>query len=308
MYDYKMFKTALKGFDKDEVLVYVQQLKDEMNQAKSESEKAINERDKIIRDLKNRLVQKDEQRTQLENEIETKYKKYKDNFDKIGRLVFDAQLQSEQVISEAKAQADKSVEEAQSVAEKTLTEARSKAAFIEKEAEKAAEKIRQEASEDAASVKKSSDEEAAEKRAQAQNEAESMIRTAQESVDRIIADGRMKYARIQTVLEETLGLFSEIQKSFLDNYKEVHKIVEEAGTTMAALEGETEIPQAESFDTREVREQSDDDRDDIEDETLEDDIFEEDPIFREADEDFNLDDEDDEIPSAYRREEKDDSK
>ncbi len=231
-----MFKTVLRGFDKDEVLVYIQQLQDELNLAKTEKEKAINERDKIIRDLKSRISQKDEQRAQLENEIETKYKKYIDNYEKIGSLIFESQVKGDKMVAEAKAEADMIKEESQSASEKMLSEAREKAEFIRTEAQEEADKARSEANADAAYIREKAEKESAEVRGSADAVAEAAMNRVQIKIDEAIDDGKAKYARIQSVLDDTLKMFSKIQQSFLVNYREVNQIVEDAGTTLADLE------------------------------------------------------------------------
>ena len=117
MYDYTMFKASFKGFDKDEVLSYVQKQEEDYNKQISDLEKEIKNRDKLILELKSRIVQKDEQRELLENEIQTKYKKYIDNYDKIGALVYESQLKGDKMIADAKVQADKIIAEAHNEAQ-----------------------------------------------------------------------------------------------------------------------------------------------------------------------------------------------
>ena len=107
MYDYQMFKGSFKGFDKEEVLTYVQKQEEDYNKQISDLEKEIKNRDKMILELKARIAQKDEQRALLEDEIEKKYKKYIDNYDKIGALVYESQVKGDKMIADAKVQADK---------------------------------------------------------------------------------------------------------------------------------------------------------------------------------------------------------
>ena len=128
MYDYQMFKTVLvKGFDKDEVIAYIQKQEDEHNQAVTDLEKEIKNRDKMIAELKGRIIQKDEQREHLENEIETKYKKYIDNYDKIGSLIYESQIKGDKIVTDAKAQADKIISDARSKSEQMLSQASAEA-------------------------------------------------------------------------------------------------------------------------------------------------------------------------------------
>ena len=80
MDDYGMFKQALRGFDKDEVLAYIRQKEDEHGKQILSMERDIRKRDKVISELKSRIVLKDEQVERMEQEIKTKYQKYIDNY------------------------------------------------------------------------------------------------------------------------------------------------------------------------------------------------------------------------------------
>ena len=107
MVDYQMFKTVLvKGFDKDEVLAYVQKMEDEGFTREAEHARELKDRDAKIEELKKRINLKDEQKERLENEIEQKYKKYIDHYDSIGRLVYEAEVKAENIIADAQAKAD----------------------------------------------------------------------------------------------------------------------------------------------------------------------------------------------------------
>lgn len=122
-YDYQMFKITFKGFDKDEVLGYIQKEEDDYNKQISDLQKEIKNRDKMIAELKSRIMQKDEQRERLENEITTKYQKYIDNYDKIGALVYESQMKGDKMVADAKVQADHILQDAQEKSDKILTDA-----------------------------------------------------------------------------------------------------------------------------------------------------------------------------------------
>lgn len=124
MLDYQKFKTVLvKGFDKDEVLAYIQRMEEEGFAKEAEFAKALKAKDTQIEDLKKRILLKEEQKERLENEIEQKYKKYVDNYDRIGRLVFEAELKAETVTEEAQKKADQIIAEAQEKAAVIVAEA-----------------------------------------------------------------------------------------------------------------------------------------------------------------------------------------
>lgn len=112
-----MFKTALvKGFDKDEVLAYVQKVEGDAYAKDAEYSQALKEKEARIEELKKRITLKDEQKERLENEIEQKYKKYIDNYDSIARLVYEAQIKADEIINEAKVKAEEILAEAERTA------------------------------------------------------------------------------------------------------------------------------------------------------------------------------------------------
>ena len=55
MEDYSMFKQALRGFDKDEVMTYIRHQEEESSKQLAALEKDIRKRDKIISELKSRV-------------------------------------------------------------------------------------------------------------------------------------------------------------------------------------------------------------------------------------------------------------
>lgn len=136
MLDYQKFKTAIvKGFDKDEVLTYIQKMEEEAYAKDAEFAKALKTKDAKIEELKKRISLKEEQKERLEDEIEKKYKKYIDNYDRIGRLVFEAELKADAISEEAQKKADDLIAEAQKKADEILAEAEKKAAVRSSETE-----------------------------------------------------------------------------------------------------------------------------------------------------------------------------
>jgi len=137
MLDYQKFKTVLvKGFDKDEVLAYIQKMEDEGYAKDAEFAKNLKAKDTKIEELKKRIALKEEQKDRLENEIEQKYKKYIDQYDRIGRLVFEAELKADGIIEEAQKKADQILAEAQKKADDIVTDAEQKADFRVADVEK----------------------------------------------------------------------------------------------------------------------------------------------------------------------------
>ena len=64
----------------------------------------IQARDREIEDLKKKLNERDAEIEQLKADIRDKYQSYIDNYESIGRLVYDAKIRSEQMIRDAEEQ------------------------------------------------------------------------------------------------------------------------------------------------------------------------------------------------------------
>ena len=245
MYDYQMFRTVhFKGFDRDEVIAFIQSLEEENNRKVADLQKEIKDRDKMIEELKGRLAQKDAQRVALENEIETKYKKYIDNYDKIGALVYESQVKGDQMVAEAREQADKMVGDATREADRLVSEATDKsdkmigdataeADRLVKDAEAEAQRIRGEADEDAFKTREAAAEEAGQK----------------------LSEGKQKYSQIQAILNETVEMINEIQKRFMSSYKDVHELVAEVRSERELarqVDGPDVVPEEEFDDGEDV--------------------------------------------------------
>jgi cell division septum initiation protein DivIVA len=120
MEDYMSFKQALRGFDRDEVLEYIRKQEEDFNARTIAMEREIRKRDKIISDLKNRIVVKDEQVNRLEREIRGKYQKYIDNYRQIGDLVYESKLKGQRIMDEAHAEASRIIAGAGAEAKKRV--------------------------------------------------------------------------------------------------------------------------------------------------------------------------------------------
>lgn len=124
MGDYEMFKTTLMGgFDKDDVMQKVEELKDSAFREKKRLEKEVKERDEKIAELSRRLELKEAQKEKLEQDVTEKYQKYVDNYDKIGSLIFNAQIQADAMLKEAETKRDEMLKKAQEEADARRAEA-----------------------------------------------------------------------------------------------------------------------------------------------------------------------------------------
>ncbi len=180
MEDYMSFKPALRGFDKDEVLEYIRRQEEEANVRIASLEKDIRKRDKIISELKNRIVLKDEQVDRMEKDIREKYQKYIDNYHQIGELVYDAKLKADRIVEDAHAEAGRIL-------------------------------------------------------ANADAEARRRVSSVQNEISQKLADGKQKYVAVQDEMNEIVELFNQMQKKFMQSYKEVHELIQSMPVTLGDI-------------------------------------------------------------------------
>ena len=101
MSEFQAFTTEIKGFNRDEVADYIKRQQEDYDNKVAALDEQNRLQAQMIDELKRRVEQKEEQKLRLEDEIETKYKKYIDNYNKIASLVYDAEVKAEQILADA---------------------------------------------------------------------------------------------------------------------------------------------------------------------------------------------------------------
>ena len=121
MAEYEMFKTTLMGgYDKEEVQEKIQRLKDEISENQETFKKQLAEKDARIAELQKRIELKEDYQARLEENIKEKYQKYIDNYESIGKLVFEAQVKADTLEKETKEKCDKMLQEAEEEAKRKV--------------------------------------------------------------------------------------------------------------------------------------------------------------------------------------------
>ena len=121
--DDQMFRTVMRGFDKEEVFAYIKQVEADANQKVAQARADVIEKDKQIAELKQRIQSKDAKYERLENEIEVKYRTYIDNYEKIGSLVYESQVKGDKIIADAQKEAARLTAESRTQYDRTMAEA-----------------------------------------------------------------------------------------------------------------------------------------------------------------------------------------
>lgn len=299
-----MFKQQFKGFDKDEVLSYIRQKEEEMAAKEESLKQEISKRDKIISELKTRIILKDDEVENLRAKIDTKYKKYIDTYSQISDLAYEAKIRGEQLVNDAtatankmrtdaenearekvdtaNAQAQKTVSEADAKAQKTVSEADAKAQTTVKDADAKAKQTVAEADSRAKLTLDDANRKAQKKLDDADAEAKRRVESVESVIDAKLTDGRKRYSAVHDEMNDIVRMFNQIQRKFMQSYKEVHEII-------------NSMPEA--FDDADLN-----DEDDLDDEG-DDDLraistgFSLDDLDEEADE-LDLDDDSDEAAGA----------
>jgi cell division septum initiation protein DivIVA len=121
--DDQMFRTVMRGFDKEEVFAYIKQIEADANQKVAQARADVTEKEKQIAELKQRIQSKDAKYERLENEVEVKYRTYIDNYEKIGSLVYESQVKGDKIIADAQKEAARLTAESRSQYDRTMAEA-----------------------------------------------------------------------------------------------------------------------------------------------------------------------------------------
>ncbi len=200
----EMFKTTLMGgFDKEDVLRQITAMKEAAYTERAGLQKQLAEKDEKIEELTAQVAEKEAQIEKLEEEIKTKYQKYADNYESIGRLVFDAQVRSEKILNEAQEKSAGMRKEAQESSEHVVKESQAYAQQLLDDAKTVSSQMIEKAKADSLAY----------------------ASAVQKEVDEKLTDGRKKYAAVQEELSEIVELINQAQKRFMASYKEIHQIL-----------------------------------------------------------------------------------
>lgn len=203
-FDEEMFKTTLMGgFDKEDVLTKFQEARDEAYKEQKKLEAQVEERDKLISELRQSLKSKETENEQLQKDIKEKYQSYIDNYDSIGKLVYDAKVRSDNMMSETKQQCDQMLRETKEECARMVEEARRKEEEVVAVYEA---KIEQQAQE------------------------------AQQFMEHQMTQGRDSYRIIRNEMAQMVQAMNELQKGFLESYKKVRTVKDAMDRSAQKLE------------------------------------------------------------------------
>lgn len=202
--DEELFKTTLMGgFDKDDVLAKFREAKEEAEQAQKKLEEQIREKDRMIDELRQSLKTKEAENEQLQKDIKEKYQSYIDNYDSIGKLVFDAKVHAGKMEAETQKKCDDLLRKTKEECTRMVQEARTREEEVVAVYEA---KIEQQAVE------------------------------AQRFMEQQMTNGRESYQIIRKEMDDMVKAMDELQKAFLESYKRVHTVKEAMGVSARKLD------------------------------------------------------------------------
>lgn len=141
----EIFKTTLMGgYDKADVNNRFKTLKDECEAEKAKLKQEIEQLKKELEEKDKTISEKNEEIDRLKGDIQEKYQGYVDNYDTIGRIVYETRLnadktlkdakdQSEQIVAEANKKAQVSIDKAQLEVEKKLADGKRRYSVLQEE-------------------------------------------------------------------------------------------------------------------------------------------------------------------------------
>ena len=123
-YNEEQFKTTLMGgYDKEDVQNQFRMLKDTAQAEKNRLNSTIEELNKTIEEKDAKIKEKSDEIEKLHKDISEKYQSYIDNYDIIGKIVYETRIDSERILKEAEEKKDKMLADADASAKEKTAKA-----------------------------------------------------------------------------------------------------------------------------------------------------------------------------------------
>ena len=144
-FNFEEIKTTLMGgYDKEDVQNKISSLIDKYETEASKKDKEIEELKKSVSEKDEQISAKNSEIDKLNKDIEEKYQGYIDNYNTIGKIVYETRIQSEKtlddarikgesIIAEANKKAQLSIDKAQDEVDKSISEGKKKYDVLQEE-------------------------------------------------------------------------------------------------------------------------------------------------------------------------------
>lgn len=119
------FKSARKGgYDKEDVDQQFFEIKEAAAEEKSRLNEQLEMKDSQLEELRKLVKKQQSEIDSMKQDIAEKYQSYIDNYDTIGRIIYDSNVQAKKIVDEANLEHDQIISQAQDRAGQIIEEAR----------------------------------------------------------------------------------------------------------------------------------------------------------------------------------------
>lgn len=305
----ELFKTTLMGgFDKDDVMTKVQNLKDQAYAAQKKLEAKIEEKEQEIEKLNRKIREREDKIEELEKNIHEKYQSYIDNYDSISGLVFEAQVKAKKLTQETEESCRKLKEETEEACRRKTEETDESCRKQREETKESCAKQRRETKEQCEYMVESARQKGEELAAVYEEKLQAEAEEIQSHMDAELQKANTRYQKIYAEMETMTSVLEKNRRIFEETFAGIEKMREEMKRSASEVETFMKDPVKSIFPGEAKETAAEPDREDTAEEAEEEDeIVENSAVIDLENEPDYLDDdndeEEDEIPNRAHDEE-----
>lgn len=305
----ELFKTTLMGgFDKDDVMTKVQNLKDQAYAAQKKLEAKIEEKEQEIEKLNRKIREREDKIEELEKNIHEKYQSYIDNYDSISGLVFEAQVKAKKLTQETEDACREKTEETDEACCKKREETNESCRKQREETKESCAKQRRETKEQCEYMVESARQKGEELAAVYEEKLQAEAEEIQSHMDAELQKANTRYQKIYAEMETMTSVLEKNRRIFEETFAGIEKMREEMKRSASEVETFMKDPVKSIFPGEAKETAAEPDREDTAEEAEEEDeIVENSAVINLENEPDYLDDdndeEEDEIPNRAHDEE-----
>ena len=305
----ELFKTTLMGgFDKDDVMTKVQNLKDQAYAAQKKLEAKIEEKEQEIEKLNRKIREREDKIEELEKNIHEKYQSYIDNYDSISGLVFEAQVKAKKLTQETEDACRVKTEETDAACRQLTEETNESCRKQREETKESCAKQRRETKEQCEYMVESARQKGEELAAVYEEKLQAEAEEIQSHMDAELQKANTRYQKIYAEMETMTSVLEKNRRIFEETFAGIEKMREEMKRSASEVETFMKDPVKSIFPGEAKETAAEPDREDTAEEAEEEDeIVENSAVIDLENEPDYLDDdndeEEDEIPNRAHDEE-----
>lgn len=233
----ELFKTTLMGgFDKDDVMTKVQNLKDQAYAAQKKLEAKIEENEQEIEKLNRKIREREDKIEELEKNIHEKYQSYIDNYDSISGLVFEAQVKAKKLTQETEESCRKLKEETEEACRRKTEETDESCRKQREETKESCAKQRRETKEQCEYMVESARQKGEELAAVYEEKLQAEAEEIQSHMDAELQKANTRYQKIYAEMETMTSVLEKNRRIFEETFAGIEKMREEMKRSASEVE------------------------------------------------------------------------